>query len=189
MTESAFNGLISQYKHIAPPRRIEGKPEIIGYFKHSDERHLEPVISEIYISDNSIQDIVKAEDILNYLVSVHSTYIVKLNNQEYFTQGGSLFKDVLNSKKRKLVILYQQLNPLDAEKFILFDKDIITNPEDPMNRFILRKFITHIAARNMLFGFADLSANLLQPSPPLEPNAFNDIRGDIAQMCNEYYCI
>lgn len=194
MTDAAFNSLIYGWEQRGLGRRPEGVYSIIGYYK---TRRLgmfdgpnstgEDSIVELYYRPEYDVTIEKAEDIMNFLKS-HSNYNVTLRDREYFVQDGSLFRDVFNPKKRKLLILSQQIStPTFPKKYVLFDKDIVINPEEPMNRFILRKLIPKMAAREMLFGFSDLDANLLQPSPPVDISSFDDIRGDIAQMCHDCF--
>lgn len=189
MTDSAFDNLIRSWESRQVFRRADGHYEIVGYFKRYQASLMDaasnsniPSIAEICYYPLNDAEIVKAEDIMNYLAT-GSSYRVTLHDNEYFAQDGSLFRDVFNPKKRKLLILLQRSL---AGKYVLFDKDIVINPEEPMNRFILRKLIPKISEHNMKFGFSDLDANLLQPSPPVDTSSFDDIREDIAQMCHEY---
>ena len=193
MTDVAFGRLIDSWNQRNINRRANGDYETIGYFKRNqvsfygagDTSNIPTVVEMCYYPINDAE-IVKAEDIMNYLAS-GTGYKVKLHNNEYFVQDGSLFRDAFNPKKRKLLILLQTfITYPNTHKYILFDKDIVVNPEELMNRFILRKLIPKISERNMLFGFCDLDANLLQPSPPVDTSSFEDIREDIAQMCHEY---
>lgn len=193
MTDVAFSRLIDQWSQRHINRRADGNYETIGYFKRNqvsffgaENTSNTPTVVEMCYYPLNDAEIVKAEDIMNYLVS-GTGYKVKLRNNEYFAQDGSLFRDAFNPKKRKLLILLQTFIAYpNTRKYILFDKDIVINPEELMNRFILRKLIPKISERNMLFGFCDLDANLLQPSPPVDVSSFEDIREDIAQMCHEY---
>lgn len=193
MTDSAFDNLIRSWEGRQVARRADGQYEIIGYFKRYQASLIDaisksntPSIAEICYYPLNEAEIVKAEDIMNYLAT-GSSYKVTLHDNEYFAQDGSLFRDVFNPKKRKLLILLQRLMVDSIPcKYVLFDKDIVINPEEPMNRFILRKLIPKISERNMKFGFSDLDANLLRPSPPVDTSSFEDIREDIAQMCHEY---
>lgn len=193
MTDSAFDSFIWSWEQRQISNRVSGHYEIIGYFKRYQASLIDaisksntPSIAEICYYPLNEAGIVKAEDIMNYLAT-GSSYKVTLHDNEYFAQDGSLFRDVFNPKKRKLLILLQRLM-IDSIpcKYVLFDKDIVINPEEPMNRFILRKLIPKISERNMKFGFSDLDANLLRPSPPVDTSSFEDIRDDIAQMCHEY---
>lgn len=193
MTDAAFDNLIRSWEGRQVSRRADGHYEIIGYFKRYQASLVDainksniPSIVEICYYPLNETELVKAEDIMNFLAT-GSSYKVTLHDKEYFAQDGSLFRDVFNSKKRKLLILLQRFVVESIPyKYVLFDKDIVTNPEEPMNRFILRKLIPKISEHNMKFGFSDLDANLLRPSPPVDTSSFEDMREDIAQMCHEY---
>lgn len=189
MTDSRFTDLLRAWGRTDLHSNSGGPFDVVGYFKRKDYLPLygyKDVVREIRVDNYNPIELDKAEDIMEYM-SWTFTPIIKFQNRMYLIREGSLFRDALNPKDRKLVVLFQFASPIlgTKNKAALFDKDIVINPEESMNRFILRKLIPRMSEKNMLFGFADLSSNLVQPSPPINTTSFNDIRDSIAQMCHD----
>lgn len=189
MTDSRFTDLLTHWGRTDLHSNSGGSFDVVGYFKRKDcipPSGYKDVIREIQVDNYTPIELAKAEDIMEYMSFSYSPAI-RFQNRIYLIREGSLFRDALNPKDRKLVILFQYVAPGTPQqsRAAIFDKDIVMNPEESMNRFILRKLIPRMSEKNMLFGFADLSSNLVQPSPPVDTTSFNDIRDSIAQMCHD----
>lgn len=189
MTNPVFERLLHRFEIMDTDYPSQVVSQTIGYFKRPSTFEADlSTIQEIFYNPQNTVTIRKTEDIM-HSITKGASFLIKLKDQEYLTQQGCLFKDPLNPKKRNLIILSYWLLVSDTQslrKCVMFDQSVLTEQEEPVSRFILRKLIPGMTETDILFGFADLSVYLLQPSPPVSTDAFDDIRSDIAQMCYEY---
>lgn len=175
----------------------EGNYDILGYAKTQNIKafgYKDPVVWELwYPQCQEPVQLRKAEDIITNVTSDFGTFYT-INNKEYFVQKGVIIENPRNTVNNKMLFAAQSIPEpcLTSEigiytgdvTFITFDKSIFDDQNDAMKRFFIRKLIPALLKLDYIkFGFADLSQNILRPSPPLNTNALNDIREDIALMC------
>ena len=167
----------------------QGTFEVIGYIKsfaYNATSSDNPCIWELWYNPELQKILMKAEDILE-VIPAPSSRICVLNDIEYLVCNRAVIKNPRNPSERRILFLTQSLSFLpDYRTYLTFDSSIITNQNEPMERFILRKLLPKLMMQQQMVSILDLSQNLLVPSPPVSINDHDDIREDISDMLVEH---
>lgn len=115
-------------------------------------------VAALYMSGMAPFRIIKAEQVIDH----YSNYGIRkilLNSNTYYVCGGFLF----NVDKVPLVVVCSNTTDTRMQgvsNIVCFDYSVFENQEDPMNRFLIRKFIPYLI-EDKKNSFSELAAGYM----------------------------